>query len=135
MTMRCCAYSLAVFILADAQFNIPIPFGNIGLKKSSDGNLEITSNEGFSLFGFGGKRNLKLVAGNGTFNVEKEDIGIVNGSEYGGSGAFSFDKQRGIDVGQNVTLGGQTAVGGPGREGNFLMDLLHAIQNLTKKSS
>ncbi|KHJ87257.1 hypothetical protein OESDEN_12972, partial [Oesophagostomum dentatum] len=72
--------------------------------------LEITSNEGFNLFGYGGRRNLKLVTGNGTFQIEKEDVGLVNGSQYGGSGAFSFDKQKGINVGQNVTLGDLTAV-------------------------
>ncbi|VDP19593.1 unnamed protein product [Heligmosomoides polygyrus] len=80
------------------------------MKKSDDGNLEITSNEGFNLFGFGGKRNMKLVAGNGTFFIEKEDAALVNGSQFGGSGAFKFDKEKGIDVGQNVTLGDRTAV-------------------------
>ncbi|VDM84200.1 unnamed protein product [Strongylus vulgaris] len=152
-----CAIGLALAILTEAQFNIPIPFGNIGLKKNEAGNLEITSNEGFNLFGYGGKRHLKLleitsnegfnlfgyggkrhlklVTGNGTFQIEKEDAGIVNGSEFGGAGAFSFDKERGIDIGQNVTLGDRTAVGGPGREGGFLADLLRAIQNLTKKQT
>ncbi|ETN85061.1 hypothetical protein NECAME_06608 [Necator americanus] len=124
-----------MFVKISAQFNIPIPFGNIGLKKNADGNLEIASNEGFNLFGYGGKRNLKLVTGNGTFHIEKEDIGLVNGSEFGGSGAFNFNKEKGIHVGQNVTLGDRTIVGGPGREGNFLTDLLIAIQNLTKKQS
>ncbi|VDO61124.1 unnamed protein product [Haemonchus placei] len=107
---RCYTFALAIVIFANAQFNIPIPFGNIGLKKGDDGNLEITSNEGFDLFGYGGMRKTKLVTGNGTFYIEKEDAALVNGKPFGGSGAFSFDKEKGIDIGQNVTLGNQTAV-------------------------
>ncbi|CAJ0604827.1 unnamed protein product [Cylicocyclus nassatus] len=133
--MRCCALGIALVILVNGQFNIPIPFGNIGLQKNAEGNLEITSNEGFNLFGYGGKRNLKVITGNGTFHIEKEDVGLVNGSQFGGSGAFSFDKQKGIDIGQNVTLGDKTAVGGPGREGGFLVELLRALQSLTKMHS
>nr|CDJ93606.1 Protein F40H3.3 [Haemonchus contortus] len=132
---RCYTFALTIVIFANAQFNIPIPFGNIGLKKGDDGNLEITSNEGFDLFGYGGKRKVKLVTGNGTFFIEKEDAALVNGKPFGGSGAFSFDKDRGIDIGQNVTLGNQTAVGGPGRETNFLAELLSAIKQLIPKPS
>ncbi|KAK6010889.1 hypothetical protein OSTOST_24040, partial [Ostertagia ostertagi] len=97
--------------------------------------LEIISNEGFNLFGYGGKRKMKLVTGNGTFHIEKEDAALVNGSPFGGSGALSFDKDKGIDIGQNVTLGNQTAVGGPGRESNFLAELLSAINQLIPKPS
>ncbi|PIO76571.1 hypothetical protein TELCIR_01355 [Teladorsagia circumcincta] len=89
-----------------AQFNIPIPFGNIGLKKGDDGN-----------------------------KFAEEDAALVNGSPFGGSGALRFDKDKGIDIGQNVTLGNQTAVGGPGRETNFLADLLSAINQLFPKPS
>ncbi|KAK5969022.1 hypothetical protein GCK32_004852 [Trichostrongylus colubriformis] len=126
---------LALVIITSAQFNIPIPFGNIGLKKGDDGNLEITSNEGFNLFGYGGKRNMKLVAGNGTFYIEKEDAALVNGLPFGGSGAFGFDKNKGINVGQNLTLGNETVVGGPGREMNFLATLLSAINQLIPRPS
>ncbi|WKX97044.1 hypothetical protein Q1695_013023 [Nippostrongylus brasiliensis] len=129
-----CCLAAVVLLSVDAQFNIPIPFGNIGLNKGKDGELEITSNEGFDLFGFGGKRNTKLVAGNGTFYIAKEDKALVNGTEYGGSGAFGFDKQKGINVGQNVTLGDMTVVGGPGRESNFIADLLATLRQLFGKN-
>ncbi|KHJ84123.1 hypothetical protein OESDEN_16167 [Oesophagostomum dentatum] len=72
MVMRYYVIGSAAIILVRAQFNIPIPFGNIGLKTNDNGNLEITSNEGFNLFGYGGRRNLKVVTGNGTFQIESE---------------------------------------------------------------
>ncbi|KAE9415642.1 hypothetical protein Angca_000883, partial [Angiostrongylus cantonensis] len=113
-----------------AQFNIPLPFGNIGLQKGDDGNVKITSNEGFNLFGYGGRRNVKLTTGNGTFHIERQDAALVNGSQYGGSGSFKFDREKGFDIGQNVTVGDQTVVGGPGRESNFLVGLVDAFQRL-----
>ncbi|VDM59988.1 unnamed protein product [Angiostrongylus costaricensis] len=109
--------------------------GQMGCNDDDDSSqLEITSNEGFNLFGYGGRRNVKLTTGNGTFHIEREDAALVNGSQYGGSGSFKFDKEKGIDIGQNVTVGNQTVVGGPGRESSFLVGLLDAFQRLTGSS-
>ncbi|KAK6029665.1 hypothetical protein OSTOST_04221 [Ostertagia ostertagi] len=65
--------------------------------------LEIISNEGFNLFGYGGKRKMKLVTGNGTFHIESEETLLLPG--------------------------------GPGRESNFLAELLSAINQLIPKPS
>ncbi|VDL83005.1 unnamed protein product [Nippostrongylus brasiliensis] len=122
-----CCLAAVVLLNVDAQFNIPIPFGNIGLNKGKDG--EVCDRIPPSLFSssFGKKAVLP-------FLMLQEDKALVNGTEYGGSGAFGFDKQKGINVGQNVTLGDMTVVGGPGRESNFIADLLATLRQLFGKN-
>ncbi|CAI4229700.1 unnamed protein product [Auanema sp. JU1783] len=123
--------SIVLIQLSLAQvFNIPLPFGGLGFKKTDDGKVEIVGGQDVNLFGWGGRRNVKVVAGNGTFNIQKEDAAYVNGSEYGGANSFEFDKQRGIDVGTNLTLANQKAVGGLGKELGFLEGLFSALRGL-----
>ena len=49
----------------------------------------------------------------------EDDAAYVNGSEYGGANSFGFDKNKGVDVGANLTLADRKAVvsagGTPGR--------------------
>ncbi|CAB3411191.1 unnamed protein product [Caenorhabditis bovis] len=114
--------------LCIAQFNIPLPFGNIVLNKNEKGDLEIGGGQSLNLFGWGGSRDFKLTSGNGTFKIDKTDKVLVNGTTFGGDGSFGIDEKRGIDVGQNVTIGNQTLIGGPGKESNFLEGLINLFK-------
>lgn len=40
----------------------------------------------------------------------EDDAAYVNGSEYGGANSFGFDKNKGVDVGANLTLADRKAV-------------------------
>ncbi|CAD6195546.1 unnamed protein product [Caenorhabditis auriculariae] len=124
-----------LFFGVNAQFKIPLPFGNIGLLKNDKGEVEITGNKNFNLFGWGTQGDFKVTTGNGTFNIEGSDAALVNGSQYGGASRLGVDEKKGIDIGQNVTLDDKTAAGGSGKESNFLQDLLGIFRNFGKPPS
>ncbi|PAV85092.1 hypothetical protein WR25_04512 isoform B [Diploscapter pachys] len=122
-----------VFILVhtqDSGFVIPLPFGGLNIKKTEDGKTEIDANGNLNIFGWGAKKDFKIVTGNGTFDIKNKDTAIVNNTDFGLGGDLGVDKSKGISNNVNLTLGDQTSHGGVGKETNFIEELIKSLQNL-----